>query len=35
MWDAMLGTEEDNFHVEKELEELGEPQSKLGDIYAL
>jgi len=35
MWDAMLWTEEDNFQVEKELEELGNPQSKLGDIYAL
>lgn len=31
----MLGTEEDNFQVEKEFEELGEPESKIGDIYAL
>ena len=35
MWDAMLGVEEDNFQTEKELEALWEPQSKIGDIYAL
>ena len=35
MWDAMLWVEEDNFQVEKELEDLWEPQSKIGDIYAL
>ena len=35
MWDAMLWVEEDNFQTEKELKALGEPQSKLGDIYAL
>ncbi len=35
MWDAMLGVEEDDFQVEKELAEIWEPQSKFGDIYAL
>ena len=35
MWDNMLWVEEDDFQTEKELEALWEPQSKLGDIYAL
>lgn len=35
MWDAMLWVEEDNFQIEKELEQLWDPQSKIGDIYAL
>lgn len=35
MWDSMLWTEEDNFQMEKELEALWDPQSKIWDIYAL
>lgn len=35
MWDNMLWVEEDNFQMEKELEALWEPQSKMWDIYAL
>ena len=31
----ILDTEEDGFNVEKELEEIGEPKSKLGDLYQL
>jgi DNA modification methylase len=35
IWDDMLGVEEDGFDIEKELEKIIIPISKLGDIYAL
>ena len=35
IWDDMLGVEEDGFDIEKELEKIIIPTSKLGDIYAL
>ncbi len=35
IWDDMLGVEEDGFDIEKELEKIITPTSKLGDIYAL
>lgn len=35
IWDDMLGVEEDGFDIEKELEKITTPTSKLGEIYAL
>lgn len=35
IWDENLGVENDDFDVKKELEEIKEPKSKLGDIYQL
>lgn len=35
LWDSMLESEDDHFDVEKEIEKLGDPISKLGDIYML
>jgi DNA modification methylase len=35
IWDDNLGVEDDEFDVEKELEKIKEPKSKLGDIYEL
>ncbi len=35
IWDDMLGVEEDGFDIEKELEKIIIPTSKIGDIYAL
>jgi DNA modification methylase len=35
IWDDNLGVEDDEFDVEKELEKIKEPKTKLGDIYEL
>ncbi len=35
IWDDSLETEEDNFDVEKELQKIKKPKTKLGDIYQL
>lgn len=35
LYGDVLETEEDDFSVEKELEKIGEPQSKVGDLYQL
>jgi DNA modification methylase len=35
IWDGYLETEDDNFELEKELEKIKMPKTKLGDIYQL
>lgn len=35
IWDEQLETEDDNFNIEKAIEEIGKPKTKLGDIYQL
>lgn len=35
IWDDHLETEDDNFDVEKELEKIKKPKTKLGDVYQL
>jgi len=35
IWDDALETEEDDFDVEEELEKVGEPKTKPGDLYKL
>lgn len=35
IWDDALSTEDDNFDVEKELEKIKKPKTKLGDLYQL
>lgn len=35
IWDDNLGIEDDEFDVEKELEKIKEPKTKLGDIFQL
>lgn len=35
IWDSMLSVDDDDFQFKEELWQLGEPQSKMGDIYAL
>ncbi|MFA5030832.1 MAG: DNA modification methylase [Patescibacteria group bacterium] len=35
IWDGVLETEDDNFQVEKELEQIKKPKTKLGDVFAL
>lgn len=35
IWDDNLGVEDDEFDIEKELENIKEPKSKLGDVYEL
>lgn len=35
IWDNMLDIDDDNFNLEKELQKIKTPKSKLGDIYEL
>jgi DNA modification methylase len=35
IWDGMLETEDDQFNIEKELEQIKKPKTKAGEIYQL
>lgn len=35
IWDDQLGTEDDDFDLEKTIAEIGTPKTKLGDLYQL